>query len=942
MSQKTFSRKTVAIALASATAFGSINIVAPQSSEFAAPTAQAAEAERDVTKNVTADGLYYIQDGDGFKAGEKVKGNALPQANIDKSAEHRFTLNVGGESGLTAGDKFGISIAPVKNPALPDRNSAVVKFVPGQNGDILSGETKVGEWSTSSGQGVSVKMTEGAGEILTETPVTFTVASENIAQSVTPEELESLNGNVDYTQNGVQYTVNSGKNSTPISTSGFTIAYSYYAIPDYTNRNTSYFGRLKLDARGDAASIKSSLTVRAARANESRDWIELTVKPRLGDSDYYNAPYADYTLIHPNELLDPDNMVFEASEKDPEGKVRSKKVDIPEGMDYSTRIDKDGNLVVRFENVPANISPTLYFKNALVYDYVTPEVFAPQIMRSDNLRTEPYGPFNSIGSRLAITGSDVDNPDPTLRERKGAMRVSVNGSEAPQDDPQPIGGTTQTFNISLFNEGNTTLSAPTVTFPDGKTKQFKDVVLSPKGVAGDSATLTVDYAVPKDTATLNWKVAYPKVDPISFTNYITAADDSAANSIKYKEVKAPRGTTTTVKPTGVPKGAQPARTEGTPDWAQVGPDGTLTLKPDNSAALGRTEIPVKFTFSDGSETTVNPVVNVSEFDGSIDGDKDFDPRTQDEKTDEAIIDGLEDLNDKTQKQNEELKRQTDELKKQGDTLNKQAETLGKIQTELDKSNTLAKKQNELIGKQTDAINKQTDAIDKQTAAVEKQTAEVSKRLDKANKIAEDQLKTMNKELEESIKQTREMIRQSKALEHQNKILIDQHKDQLAQWEKENKFAQNEQDDRRHKANFERCVTSDPATGVLVALPILSLAAAAGVPYIGHMLEDANSQLAGVNERLGQQANIPADLRNQIAAFNSQHGDMVRTGATAVAGISALIGLAVAINNLTNGCYAEADISVGREPQAPKTSSESVLSSKPWIQEDKKDAEAANQ
>ena len=99
-----------------------------------------------------------------------------------------------------------------------------------------------------------------------------------------------------------------------------------------------------------------------------------------------------------------------------------------------------------------------------------------------------------------------------------------------------------------------------------------------------------------------------------------------------------------------------------------------------------------------------------------------------------------------------------------------------------------------------------------------------------------------------------------------------------------------------------------------------------------MLEGANEQLTALNNQLGTQVNIPADLRAQVNDFNANYGDMVRTGATALAGIGAVVGLAVAINNLAGGCYAEADKSVGREPQAPKSSSDSVLSSKPWIQE----------
>ena len=627
--------------------------------------------------------------------------------------------------------------------------------------------------------------------------------------------------------------------------------------------------------------------------------------------------------------------------------------------------------------------------------------------------------------------------------RTAELDASIVGqpSDAGKATAAKIGGTKQTFQFFIKNTGEGYLAAPLVTLPNGK----KQVVENFKAAPGETGSFTVDYDVPADAGVLNFNVEMSRAElspsnTVSFRYSVADQADSATGNIKYDtnggKKEAPRGQVTEIPAKGVPEGASAARTPDTPAWAEIGPDGKLTLKPDNSAPLGRTEIPVKFTFPDGSETTVTPVITVAEEDKSK---STFDPRTQDEKSNDEINKRLDDLKkenadqakklgeidaaldksnkltkeqtdaikDQTDKlgksiddqkkaidalkeatekgdkaiveamkeqseainsalnsiettiregdaaaleeakkqtaqldknnklieaQNKELANQTEQLKAQSETLKKQAATLEKVRAELDKANKLTEEQNKLIQDQIDAINAQTEAIDNLIDATEKQTAEITARLDDANKIAAEQRDIMGKELAESIKQTAEMKRQSKALERQNQILIDQHKDQLAQWEKENEFAQNEQDDRRHKDNFKRCITSDPATAALISLPIISLLAAVGVPYTGHMLEDANTQLTALNNQLGTQVGIPADLQRQINDFNANYGDMVRTGATALAGIGAVVGLAVAINNLTGGCYAEADKSVGREPQAPKTSSDSVLSSKPWVQE----------
>lgn len=704
-------------------------------------------------------------------------------------------------------------------------------------------------------------------------------------------------------------------------------------------------------------------------------------------------------------------------------------------------------ITITTSGVPENVKPRVTARpasgsNALGYGtYVEGASLFYQGKFTGTIKGEPAerNLSNTVGAMATIPGqpsvADVEGI-----ERTGELSGSIAGQPAGlgvDGSVAPVGGTTQTFQFFIKNTGDAPLVAPIVTLPNGEKQAIEGVAIAPNG----TGSFSVDYDVPADNGALNFDVSLSRAElspsnTVSFRYSVADQADAAAEAITYKETEAPRGQVTTVTPSGVPEGASAARTPDTPAWAEIGADGTLTLKPDNSASLGRTEIPVKFTFPDGSETTVNPVITVAEEDPSK---STFDPRTQDEKSNDEINDRLDELEDATNKQtdklgeidkaldesneltqdqidaineqtekigksiddqkkaidqlkdvtekgnkqivdamkeqsdaidealssvedtiregneaaleeakkqteqleknndliaaqNDELANQTEQLRKQFETLKVQAAILGRVRDSLAEANKLTEEQNKLIRDQVDAINKQTEAIDNLIDATDKQTAEITARLDEANEIAAEQRDIMDKELAESIKQTAEMKRQSKALERKNQILIDQHKDQLAQWEKENEFAQNEQDDRRHKDNFKRCVTSDPATAALVSLPILSLLAAVGVPYTGHMLEGANAQLTQLNNQLGTQVGIPADLRAQVNDFNANYGDMVRTGATALAGIGAVVGLAVAINNLTGGCYAEADKSVGRDPQAPKTSSESVLSSKPWVQE----------
>lgn len=1038
MSQQTFSRRTVAIAVAASVAVGGSPIVGT-SGPLAAitPTANAQDVTDAKPGVNTADVKYLgIFDDKGKVSGpfesahynntQDSKGRVL---GLKDGYEIRgeFSLanaNPGDELRLIPTTKFTL---PNGDPAVSShaglRISQTAEWT-----DVVHEGTVIGQYRYVKSGAIQLKFNDAVADVKSGS-VTLSAPAMIWDFYISPEA------------NGYEGENWDGKGfSNPVQATSNADAIALPKGGDTTRDTVGSIGTVRFDT------VTSRSTKNSTRAYESGAMVidneSFTV--RRTNTSFQLPAGANGTLVaepnidHPRGadwyLEDDINLSVSVNvygEGGTDGQYES------ERMSYEDAKKKFPNLKIEAERtgrgitittsgVPENVKPRVTARpasgsNALGYGtYVEGASLFYQGKFTGTINGEPAerNLSNTVGAMATIPGQPSVAGVEGI-ERTGELSGSIAGQPAGlgvDGSVAPVGGTTQTFQFFIKNTGDAPLVAPIVTLPNGKQQAIKGVAIAPNG----TGSFSVDYDVPADNGALNFDVSLSRAtlspsNTVSFRYSVADQADAAADSITYKETEAPRGQVTETPAKGVPKDASAARTPDTPDWAEIGPDGKLTLKPDNSAPLGRTEIPVKFTFPDGSETTVTPVITVAEEDPSK---STFDPRTQDEKSNDEINDRLDELEDATNKQTDKLDEidkaldESNELTRdQIDAINDQTEKIGKSiddqkraidalkeatekgdkaivdamkeqsdaidaalesveatiregdakaleeakkQTDaLNENNTLLAEQNKELANQTAQLKEQAAQLKKQSAALDKankltaeqnkliadqvkatedliaateaQTAEITARLDDANEIAAEQRNIFAKELAESIKQTA-------AMKRQNQILIDQHSDQLAQWEKENEFAQNEQDDRRHKDNFARCVTSDPATAALISLPIISLLAAVGVPYTGHMLEDANKQLVALNNQLGTQVGIPADLRAQVNDFNANYGDMVRTGATAVGAIAAIAGLAVAINNLTGGCYAEADKSVGREPQAPKTSSESVLSSKPWVQE----------
>lgn len=1073
MSQKTFSRRTVAIAVAASVAVGGAPVIGANGPLAAiTPTANAQDIT-DAKPGVNTNDVKYlgIFDDKGKVSGPFESANyAKEQNSSGRVLGANDGYEIRGEFSLAnanPGDE--LHLIPTTEFTFPNGDAEATSHSglrisqSSEWADVTHDGTVIGQYRYSRASSIQLKFNDAvadvkSGSITLSAPAMvwdFYTGFEKNGYEGDNWDGKKFTNPVEATSKvkAIALPVDGDNVTTEIGTIG-TVRFSIITSASIKNSLTAYESdALVVDSKNFTVRRPSTTIRIPAGANGT-----LTINPDIDHDDSTDWYFTDDVTLRPHVQVygetgtDSEHKSEYMSYEDAQKKFPGLKIE-------AKRTGR--GITVNTSGIPENVKPYVSIlpgrgSNAIAYGtYVEGASLYHQGKFTGTINgqdtTKNLG--NIIGSMAAIPGQPSVAGVEGI-ERKGELSGSIVGQPAGlgvDGSVAPVGGTKQTFQFFIKNTGDAPLVAPIVTLPNGKKQAIKGVAIAPNG----TGSFSVDYDVPADNGALNFDVSLSRAtlspsNTVSFRYSVADQADSAAGNIKYDtnngKKEAPRGQVTEVPATGVPKGASAARTPDTPAWAEIGQDGKLTLKPDNSAPLGRTEIPVKFTFPDGSETTVTPVITVTEEDPSK---STFDPRTQDEKSNDEINKRLDELEEATNKQtdkineigaaldksnkltkeqtdaikdqtekigksiddqkkaidalkeatekgdkaiveamkeqskaidsalnsiettiregdeaaleeakkqteqldknntliaaqNKELANQTEQLKEQSATLKKQAATLDKVRANLDKANKLTEEQNKLIQDQIDAINAQTEAIDNLIDATEKQTAEITARLDDANKIAAEQRDIMGKELAESIKQTAEMKRQSKALERQNQILIDQHKDQLAQWEKENKFAQNEQDDRRHKDNFKRCITSDPATAALISLPIISLLAAVGVPYTGHMLEDANKQLIALNNQLGTQVGIPADLRAQVNDFNANYGDMVRTGATALAGIGAVVGLAVAINNLTGGCYAEADKSVGREPQAPKTSSDSVLSSKPWVQETtapKADAEA---
>lgn len=514
-------------------------------------------------------------------------------------------------------------------------------------------------------------------------------------------------------------------------------------------------------------------------------------------------------------------------------------------------------------------------------------------------------------------------------------------------EPAPVAGTKQTFEFEVRNTGDTYMAAPEVTTPDGEKKIVEGVTIAP----GETGVVQVPYDVPADATRLDFSVDFPRytlnaknhtfrIGPVDHSEEERqkALDDINKNledqEKKLNELKdqLAKNNDLTKEQTDAIKDQTKALEDAIDeqknaidrlkDAVEKG-DKTIADKiekqtkaiNDQTKAINDSLDSLEKTIKDGNEA------QLAESKKQTQALKDNTAALR-EQTKE-ITESLDSIDGKLADQNEELKKQTAKLQKQVDALNKQAGELEKIKSELAKANELSEEMNNKLQLQIDESKKQTEALNGLIKSNNEQTAMLDKQLGELNE-------TQKLQLKESIKQSIDLSRIADALERRNQILIDQHKDQLKQWDIENGFAQDEQNDRKHSMNLKRCMATDPGTPLLFLIPA-GLALMFNMPGMQPLVKSASDQIASLNHDIQKATGInnmlPADLQKNINNFNKQYGDVARAGGAGMAGLIGAVVSAIAISNLVNNCYADADKSVGRETPEPVKLSDSAFSSR---------------
>lgn len=99
-------------------------------------------------------------------------------------------------------------------------------------------------------------------------------------------------------------------------------------------------------------------------------------------------------------------------------------------------------------------------------------------------------------------------------------------------EPAPVGGTKQTFQFFVKNTGDAPLVAPIVTLPNDKKVNIKNVAIKP----GTTGSFSVDYDVPAGSGALNFNVSLSKAD-LKPSNTVTFRYVDKSQDTKDKLIK---------------------------------------------------------------------------------------------------------------------------------------------------------------------------------------------------------------------------------------------------------------------------------------------------------------------------------------------------------------------------------------------------------------------
>lgn len=171
---------------------------------------------------------------------------------------------------------------------------------------------------------------------------------------------------------------------------------------------------------------------------------------------------------------------------------------------------------VDVENVPQNVIAQVLIKNIGYTDIANPIAYSAKrvdsgpitdrIKNGGSSATSVQGLFESSDSSLAIV-------------RKPTGVVKLNDIVTTAETAQEVTANKPTKAILVIkNEGNTKLSNPNITSPNGETITHESVI-----EPGKSENVEVEFTPTKDKKEYTWKVEYSNADALSLTTHVKFA-----------------------------------------------------------------------------------------------------------------------------------------------------------------------------------------------------------------------------------------------------------------------------------------------------------------------------------------------------------------------------------------------------------------------------------
>lgn len=663
MKIKTFSRKTIAIAVAAGMSLGGVQVVSAQAGHDLSGQAVAAEAGK-LDKSVIKTHSVIA---DKSKTAITTKTDTFTDtagrdAFVNKNGTTvNFDVNMQIPDKAKTGDSIAFKINGAFVPNMQDGNSRDV-HAKGNNGeDFVIGAWKYNEADKT----VTFTLSKDASEYqerrvhiqvpMRITPIgiktadktlvgqaveqvgTVTLASDNTVleefKYSAPYEYTENYGNLHIWADDDPITINADKHGLDED----------HLVPDV---NTGTFrGSIREMRTGqadeDATSVHAS-GVKIAYDPDATEARNFTVHYTIDNDNFHfekgHAPYAWY-----NRGLDKwkaeersDGMHYIAYEG--AGGLKEAKED---GVEYDVKVSDDGKTAdLTIKNLAPHNAINLFDAVDVVGDYTPGDKFkvtgkfidgVGKPMSAYDDRYTESAEFSYAMPSFAADGSGVKY------EKKAEMTAFVNGKDAnDKNSAETITGGKGKFSIDLKNTGTIGASKATVKFPkgvkdaNGKTERVIDLS---DGSFAPGKTKKIDLGelnVPNGAQENKFTVEMNGFESLSDPAWTNTAKTSDSVDPTWGNTEVPDGGTKKIPAGGgakdAPKDTKYELTGDHPDWITIdGSTGEITAKPPKGTKPGKNQVTVTTTFPDGSKDTDKPVITVIHNDVFIEKVKEVKP-----------------------------------------------------------------------------------------------------------------------------------------------------------------------------------------------------------------------------------------------------------------------------------------------------------------------------